>query len=488
MSLHERSLKELLELLKKKATSPLEIVTDLLAAIESKNNTLNAYLEVCGDDLMAAARKMTAEGRFAEKPLGGVPIAVKDNICVKGMKTTCGSRFLGNYRSPYQATAVERLLAAGALISGKTNLDEFAMGSSTENSAFGPAKNPWNTTFTPGGSSGGSAAAVAADIAPAALGSDTGGSIRQPASFCGVVGMKPTYGTVSRYGLVAFASSLDQIGPITKSIEDNALLLSVISGFDPFDATCLQATLPDFRDTLKKGLKGLTIGIPRDFIEDGMDTEVKKNFETVEAKLQSQKVRLVNVSLPHAKYAVACYYIIANAEASSNLARYDGVKYGYRAQEFGELHEMITRTRSEGFGEEVQRRMLLGTYVLSEGYYDAYYLKAQKVRSLIVNDFKAAFERCDLLMAPTSPTPAFKLGEKISDPLLMYFSDVFTIPANLAGLPAVSVPSGLSESRLPLGVQLIGSALGDHTALRGAYGLERMIDFRDKPFDRRPSE
>ncbi|NIM19071.1 MAG: Asp-tRNA(Asn)/Glu-tRNA(Gln) amidotransferase subunit GatA [Candidatus Latescibacteria bacterium] len=481
MPLNEHGLTELISLLQKKDITPLEIATDLLSAVNDKDKVLHAYLEVYGDELLDVAGRITRDGSFCEKPLCGVPIAVKDNICVEGKKTTCGSRILEDYESPYHATAIEKLIASGAIISGKTNLDEFAMGSSTENSAFGPTRNPWDLERAPGGSSGGSAAAVAAGIAPAALGSDTGGSIRQPAGFCGVVGMKPTYGTVSRYGLVAFASSFDQIGPIAKSVEDCALVLSVITGGDRKDATSTHSLTRDFTRSLEKGLEGLTVGIPKDFLKKNMDAEVEQNFDELLNLLRSHNVPIMDVSLPHSGYAVACYYIIANAEASANLARYDGVRYGYRAAEYDTLDDMYARTRGEGFGEEVQRRILLGTYVLSAGYYDAYYLKAQMVRSLIIRDFESAFEACDLLMMPTSPTPAFKLGEKVADPLLMYLSDIFTVPANLAGLPAISIPSGLSGGGLPLGIQLIGPPCKDETVLAAAYGLEREIGFDRKP-------
>ncbi len=481
MALHACGLTQLLKLLKKRETSPFEVASDLLSAIDSRNQAINAYLEVYREDLLEQAKRLTERGTFRDDPLFGIPIAVKDNICVKGRRTTCGSRMLESFRSPYHATAVERLLSAGALIVGRTNMDEFGMGSSTENSAFGPTRNPWNSGCVPGGSSGGSAAAVSADIAFAALGSDTGGSIRQPACLCGVVGMKPTYGRVSRYGLVAFASSLDQIGPIAKNVQDCAALLSVLCGHDPLDATSLRTRVPDFSGSLESGLEGLRVGIPWDFLETEMDPDVKRNFEWIIGELQALNVPLLDISLPHAKDAVACYYTIANAEASANLARFDGVRYGYRSKAYADLYEMYTRSRGEGFGEEVKRRILLGTYVLSAGYYDAHYLQAQKVRSLLIGDFQAVFERCDMVMLPTSPTPAFKLGEKISDPLLMYLSDIFTIPANLAGLPGISLPSGLSRDRLPTGVQLIGKALDEETVLKGAYGMEKVIGFRENP-------
>jgi len=477
--LSERTLWELRELVARGEARPSEIAEDLLATVEEKEPLVKAYLEVYGEELLERAREL--DGRKPEGPLFGLPVAVKDNICVAGKRTTCASKILEPYRSPYDATAVRKLKEAGALVSGKTNLDEFAMGSSTENSAFGPTHNPWDLGRAPGGSSGGSAAAVAAGTAIAALGSDTGGSIRQPASFCGVVGCKPTYGRVSRYGLVAFASSLDQIGPITRDVRDCALLLSVISGEDPLDATSVDAPVPDLVSSLDRGLEGLVVGVPWDFLEGEMDEDGKDNFSSLVNQLEGSGVEVRPVELPHARYAVACYYVIANAEASSNLARYDGVKYGYRAPQYRDLYSLYTRTRGEGFGEEVKRRILLGTYVLSAGYYDAYYLQAQKVRSLVIRDFEEAFTKCHLIMIPTSPTPAFKLGEKLEDPLLMYLSDIFTIPANLAGLPAVAVPTGLSRDRLPLGVQLMAPPLEEATVLRGAFGIERLVGFGEKP-------
>jgi aspartyl-tRNA(Asn)/glutamyl-tRNA(Gln) amidotransferase subunit A len=482
MGLNQHGLARLVSMLKGGEVSPLDVARDLVAAVEEREQYIHAFLDFDGDALIESARSITNAGGYKSTKLCGVPVMLKDNICVKDRATTCGSRILGRYVSPYDATVVERLRQDGAIIGGKTNLDEFAMGSSTENSGFGPTRNPWSRDHAPGGSSGGSAAAVAADMAIGALGSDTGGSIRQPAGFCGVVGMKPTYGRVSRYGLVAFASSLDQIGPVAKNVEDCALMLDVICGRDPKDATSLTAPVPDFSVKLNRGLKGLTIGVPRDFLGVGMDDGVKDNVDQVVDKLTREGTRVVDVSMPHGKYAVVCYYIIANAEASSNLARYDGVKYGHRTQRDSDIYAMYTRTRDEGFGEEVKRRILLGTYVLSAGYYDAYYLKAQKIRSLIVADFEEAFKLCDVVMLPTAPSPAFKLGEKIDDPLLMYLSDVFTIPLNLAGLPGVSVPSGLSADRLPFGMQLIGRPLDEVTLLQAAKGFQTLIKFEEKPF------
>jgi aspartyl-tRNA(Asn)/glutamyl-tRNA(Gln) amidotransferase subunit A len=451
-------------------TTPEAVVRELLDRIDRMDPRIGAFLEVYRDEALEEARRLGERPPEDASALWGVPVAIKDNICVKGKRTTCASRILEDYRPPYDATVIRRLREAGAVILGKTNLDEFAMGSSTENSAFRITRNPWDLERAPGGSSGGSAAAVAARMAPAALGTDTGGSIRQPASFCGVVGMKPTYGRVSRYGLVAFASSLDQIGPMTRSVEDAALLLEGIAGPDERDATSLDAPVERWRDELDRGPEG-----PRDFLGEGMDRTVEANFEGLLEKLAAEGVEVVEASLPHARLAVACYYIVANAEASSNLARYDGVKYGHRAESASNLRELYTRTRGEGFGEEVKRRILLGTYVLSAGYYDAYYLQAQKVRSLIQRDFARAFGQCHVILMPTSPTPAFRLGERLQDPLAMYLSDVFTIPPNLAGLPALSVPSGLSPEGLPLGVQVVGPALGEGTVLRAARVVERLV-------------
>ncbi|MDH3216521.1 MAG: Asp-tRNA(Asn)/Glu-tRNA(Gln) amidotransferase subunit GatA [Candidatus Krumholzibacteria bacterium] len=482
MRLNECGLAKLVTMAKAGEISPLDVASHVVAAVEARERDLRVFLDFDKDELLQTARSLTDSGDYRRTPLCGMPVMIKDNICVKDKPISCGSRILTGYKSPYDATVVVNLRKNGAIIGGKTNLDEFAMGSSTENSAFGPTRNPWSSEHAPGGSSGGSAAAVAADMAIVSLGSDTGGSIRQPASFCGVVGMKPTYGRVSRYGLVAFASSLDQIGPVTKSVEDSALMLNVMCGEDANDATSLPGAVPDFAANLDNGLKGLTFGVPRDFLEVGMDESVKDNFDKLVTNVQREGARVVDVSMPHAKYAVACYYIIANAEASSNLARFDGVKYGHRTQNDDDIYAMYVRTRDEGFGDEVKRRILLGTYVLSAGYYDAYYLQAQKVRSLVVADFAKAHERCDMVMLPTAPSPAFKLGEKIEDPLLMYLSDVFTIPINLAGLPGVSIPTGLSADRLPFGVQFIGRPLDESTLLQGARAVEKLVDFREKPF------
>ena len=444
---------------------------------------LNAFLTVTGD---AALERAEAIDRAAEAgeplpPLAGAVIAIKDNIVIRDVRTTAGSRILHNYRPPYTATVVERLQQAGAVIVGKTNCDEFAMGSSTENSAYGPVRNPWDTSRVPGGSSGGSAVAVAAGMATAALGSDTGGSIRQPASFSGVVGFKPTYGRVSRYGLVAFGSSLDQIGPLANSVEDAARILGVIAGRDPKDSTSLDVEVPDYLQALGGDARGLRVGVPREYYGEGLDPEVRASVEAAIDKLKDLGAEIVSVSLPHTEYAVPAYYLIATAEASSNLARYDGVRYGFRAEEAAALKEMYSRTRDQGFGAEVKRRIMLGTYALSAGYYDAYYGKAQKVRSLIERDFREAFASCDVIATPTAPQPAFRIGEKSDNPIEMYLTDIYTITLNLAGVPGVSLPCGLSSSGLPIGVQLIGRHFDEATLLTAAHNLEQALGFDSRP-------
>jgi len=460
------------------------IVESALDAAEELNGTLGAFLQI--DRAGALARLNNSDGRSDEsltRPLAAVPVAIKDNICVRGLQTSCGSAILGKYQPPYNATAIERLEAAGAIIIGKTNCDEFAMGSSNENSAFGPVRNPWDTGRVPGGSSGGSAAAVAARIVPVALGSDTGGSVRQPASLCGIVGVKPTYGRVSRYGLVAFGSSLDQIGIFATNTHDAALTLSVIAGRDARDATTTDVDVPDYVSELTGDLpRGARIGVARDLFGEGLDTDVRESVEAAIEVYRSLGAEVVDVELPHAKYAIAVYYIIATAEASSNLARFDGVRYGFRAEESRTLREMYQRTREEGFGAEVKRRIMLGTYVLSSGYYDAYYLKAQKVRALLKQDFSRAFERCDAIITPTSPTTAFLLGEKTDDPLAMYLNDIYTVTANLAGIPGLSVPCGLSATgSLPIGMQLLGPHWSEATLFRFAHAYEQAQPFTARP-------
>ena len=405
-------------------------------------------------------------------PLGGVPVGIKDVMVTRGIRTTAGSKILGNYVPPYDCTAVARLESAGAVILGKLNCDEFAMGSSNENSAWKPVHNPRDLTRVPGGSSGGSAAAVAADMAVAALGSDTGGSIRQPASFCGVVGLMPTYGRVSRYGLIAFASSLDHIGPLTKTVKDAAIVLRTIAGRDPMDSTSAEVPVPDYVADLEKPVRGLKIGVAKEYLGEGLDGEVRKAIEAAIQKLANQGCEIVEVSLPHTKYAIPTYYIVATAEASSNLARFDGVRYGYRAKDARTLSEMYRRSRDQGFGAEVKRRIMLGTYALSAGYYDAYYLKAQRVRTLLARDFEEAFKKVDAIVAPVSPTAAFKLGEKVDDPLAMYLADIYTVTADLAGIPGISVPCGETKTKLPIGLQILGRHFDESTILRVAQASE----------------
>ena len=449
--------------------SAVEICRDALRRIHGRNAALNAFLHVDEDRALARAAELDRQPP-PNAPLLGVPIAVKDNICTSGIRTTAASRVLETYVPPYSATAIERLEAAGAIVIGKTNCDEFAMGSSTEHSAFGPSRNPWDQDRAPGGSSGGSAVAVADGMVPLALGSETGGSIRQPAAFCGILGLKPTYGRVSRYGLIAFGSSLDQIGPFGSTAGDVAALMSVIAGHDPRDSTSSQAAVPDYAARLDGDLSGLRIGVPRALIADGVDAGVRARFDEGLSHLTAAGASLVDIELPHAALAIPVYYLVANAEASSNLARFDGVRYGTRGSN-GSVSEMYEQTRGR-FGAEVKRRIMIGTFVLSAGYYDAYYVKAQKVRALIRQDYVAAFTRVDAVAMPTTPTPAFTLGEKIDDPLQMYLSDVFTAAANLAGLPAVSVPCGL-VSDLPVGLQLTGRPFEEDVLLRAADALQR---------------
>ena len=460
-------------------TSVRKTVESSLNAAEKLNETLNAFLEIDRDGALTRADQLDQSP--ASQPLHGIPIAIKDNICVRGLQASCGSRILGDYRPPYNATVIERLQDAGAVIIGKTNCDEFAMGSSNENSAFGPVKNPWDTTKVPGGSSGGSAAAVAAGVVPVALGSDTGGSVRQPASLCGVIGLKPTYGRNSRYGLVAFASSLDQVGVFARNVSDAASVLSVIAGRDEHDATTADVPVPDYTASLTSDIKGARVGFPQSLFGAGLDDEVGKTVRAVVDTYRDLGAEIVEVDLPHARYAIAVYYIIATAEASSNLARFDGVRYGFRAEDAPELRQMYRKTREEGFGPEVKRRIMLGTYVLSAGYYDAYYRKAQQVRTLIENDFLDAFKKCDALITPTSPTAAFNLGAKVDDPLAMYLNDIYTVTANLAGVPGLSAPCGLSSERLPIGYQLLGPYWSEPTLFKLAYAYEQARPFTEKP-------
>ncbi|MEW6387796.1 MAG: Asp-tRNA(Asn)/Glu-tRNA(Gln) amidotransferase subunit GatA [Thermodesulfobacteriota bacterium] len=476
------SISQLAPLLSSGQVSPVEVTEELLSRIAARDNELNAYITVAAKEALAQAREAETRLRRGEAgPLTGIPLALKDVLVTQGLRTTCASRILENFLPPYDATVCARLRQAGAIFLGKANMDEFAMGSSTENSAFGPTRNPWQRDYIPGGSSGGSAAAVAADLCIASLGSDTGGSIRQPASHCGVVGLKPTYGRVSRYGLVAFASSLDQIGPITKEVQDAALLLQAIAGHDPRDSTSVPGPVPEYPAALGQEIRGLKIGVPREYLGPGLDPEVEAAVQEALKTLAGLGAELLEVSLPHTEYAVAAYYVVAMAEASSNLARYDGVKYGFRA-EGDNLLEMYANTRTRGFGAEVRRRIMLGTYALSAGYYEAYYQKASQVRTLIRRDFDAAFEQCAVLATPVAPTPAFPLGEKVADPLTMYLSDIFTISANLTGIPGISLPCGFSAQGLPIGLQLLGPALGEATLLQVAYAFEKSKDiYRRKP-------
>lgn len=484
MALFKLTLKELHEQFTCGAVTAAEIARAYFLRISQVEGKVKAFVSMAErDPILAQAHAIDQDMKTWRKTesLMAMPLAIKDNICTEGMRTTCGSRMLADFVSPYDATAVSKLREQRSFLIGKTNLDEFAMGSSTEHSAFGPSRNPWNTNYVPGGSSGGSAAAVAADACVAALGSDTGGSIRQPAACCGVVGLKPTYGRVSRYGLVAFASSLDQIGPITKDVTDCAMLLNVLAGHDPLDSTSADRPVPDYTRLLKKkDVKNITFGVPREYFAEGIDPEVDEAVRAAVDVLKDLGGTVREVSLPHTDTAVATYYLIATAEASSNLARYDGVKYGLRSKEKRELTEMYLFTRQEGFGPEVKRRIMLGTYALSSGYYDAYYGKAQAVRTLIRHDFEDVFQEADLLVAPVMPTPAFRLGEKIQDPLQMYLSDVYTIPASLAGNPAMSLPCGFSRQGLPIGLQLIARPFEEDIMLRAAHCYERATNWRKK--------
>jgi len=456
-------------------TSAVALAEAYYAKIESDDPKIGAYLTLSKGRAMAKAAAMDALAAKGDTlpPLGGVPVGIKDVMVTKGVRSTAGSKILGNYIPPYDCTAVSRLEAAGAVVLGKLNCDEFAMGSSNENSAWKPVHNPRDLSRVPGGSSGGSAACVAADMAVVALGSDTGGSIRQPASFCGVVGLLPTYGRVSRYGLIAFASSLDHIGPLAKSVKDAAIVLRTIAGRDPMDSTSAEVPVPDYVAELDKPVRGMKIGIAKEYLGEGLDGEVRKAVEAGIQKLASLGCEIVEVSLPHTPYAVPAYYIVATAEASSNLARFDGVRYGHRAKDGRTLSEMYRRSRNEGFGAEVKRRIMLGTYALSAGYYDAYYLKAQKVRTLLTRDFEEAFKKVDAIVTPTSPTAAFKLGEKVDDPLAMYLADIYTVTADLAGIPGISVPCGETREKLPIGMQILGKHFGEATILRVAHAYER---------------
>ena len=460
--------------IQERKTSASALAESFYSKIENDDPKIGAFLTLSKERAMAKTAEMDALAAKGEKlpPLGGVPVGIKDVMITKGIRTTAGSKILGNYVPPYDCTAVARLEAAGAVVLGKLNCDEFAMGSSNENSAWKPVHNPRDLSRVPGGSSGGSAAAVAADMAVAALGSDTGGSIRQPASFCGVVGLMPTYGRVSRYGLIAFASSLDHIGPLTKTVKDAAIVLRTMAGRDPMDSTSAELPVPDYVAELEKAVRGLKIGVAKEYLGEGLDPEVRKAIEAAIQKLARQGCEIVDVSLPHTKYAIPTYYIVATAEASSNLARFDGVRYGYRAKDARTLSEMYRRSRDQGFGAEVKRRIMLGTYALSAGYYDAYYLKAQRVRTLLTWDFEEAFKKVDAIVAPVSPTAAFKLGEKVDDPLAMYLADIYTVTADLAGIPGISVPCGETKEKLPIGLQILGRHFDESTILRVAQASE----------------
>lgn len=476
------SIRELHHQLINKERSAVEIAEAAIARIQTLEPQLHSFLQVTAEVALQQAQQVDAKIAAGEELglLAGIPIGIKDNICTKGVPTTCASRILENFVPPYEATVSQKLIDAGAVMVGKTNLDEFAMGGSTETSAFQLTANPWDLARVPGGSSGGSAAAVAAEECIVSLGSDTGGSIRQPASFCGIVGMKPTYGLVSRYGLVAFASSLDQIGPFARSVEDAAILLNAIAGYDPMDSTSLNVEIPDYTQFLVPDLKGKKVGVITETFGDGLDPEVEKAVRQAIQQLKDLGAEVQDISCPRFRYGIAAYYIIAPSEASANLARYDGVKYGKRIEDAENLMEMYTRTRAEGFGAEVKRRIMIGTYALSAGYYDAYYLKAQKVRTLIKQDFEAAFGKVDVLVCPTAPTPAFKAGDKSADPLSMYLIDLMTIPVNLAGLPGMSVPCGFSSEGLPIGLQIIGNVLREDQVFQTAYAYEQATDWHTR--------
>ena len=481
MELCQLTIHEAHDRLIRRQISSVELTTAVFDRIAAVDDKVGAYITLFENDALAQAEKadtLISQGRVT--PITGIPLAIKDVLCTKNTRTTCGSKILENFVPVYDSTVVQRLKDSHAVIVGKTNLDEFAMGSSNEHSAFHPTCNPWDLNRIPGGSSGGSAAATIAGECIAALGTDTGGSIRQPCSHCGIVGLKPTYGRVSRFGLVAFASSLDQAGPIAKDVTDCALLMNEVFGYDSKDSTSVSLEVPDYTKALQTGVEGLVAGIPKEYFIEGMDADVAAAVDKAIKSLEALGVTLKEVSLPHTDYAVAAYYIIAPAEASSNLARYDGVKYGFRDASSSDLIEMYQNTRSRGFGAEVQRRIIIGTYALSAGYYDAYYKKASQVRTLITDDFKQAFRSCDVLLGPVAPSPAFRLGEKLDDPLSMYLSDIFTLPASLAGIPGISVPCGFSKEGLPIGLQILGGHFAEETLIRVAYNFEQTTDFKDK--------
>lgn len=482
MSLYDLTLNEVAGKIKNKEVTIKEVLDDIYSRIEDVEPKVDAYITLTKDLAYKRAEELQERLNNGEDigVLGGVPIAIKDNICTNGVKTTCASKMLESFTPIYDATVVKKLEEAGAIIVGKTNMDEFAMGSSTETSYFKKTKNPWNLSRVPGGSSGGSAAAVSSDMAFAALGSDTGGSIRQPASYCSVVGLKPTYGLISRFGLIAFASSLDQIGPFTKNVEDAAIMLNVISGHDKLDTTSADIEKIDYTKALVSDVKGKVIGIPTDFITEGISEDVKQAYDNAIDTLKAAGAKIEEIKLEYAKYSLATYYIIATAEASSNLGRYDGIRYGYRAKDFNDLDELYVKSRTEGFGDEVKRRIMLGTYVLSSGYYDAYYKRAQQVRTLIVDNFKKAFEKCDVIMIPTAPNTSFKFGAHNASPLEMYLEDIYTVPVNIAGLPGISVPGGFGENGMPIGIQFIAKAFDEQNLLQVAYSFEKNTSYVDK--------
>jgi len=476
----EKTVAELSAALRRKEISSVELARLFLERID-KYKDLNAFITVDADRTLSQAKASDERlARGANNPLTGIPVAQKDIFCADGWRTTCGSRILSNFVAPYNATTVDKFNQAGVVCLGKTNMDEFAMGSSNETSYYGVVKNPWNPALVPGGSSGGSAAAVVARLAPAATGTDTGGSIRQPAALCNLTGLKPSYGRVSRYGMIAFASSLDQGGPIARTAEDAALLLNVMAGFDPRDSTSVDEPVPDYTQSLNNDIKGLRIGLPKEYFSQGLNPEVMKVIESAIAEFKKLGARVVDVTLPNSQLAIPCYYVLAPAEASSNLSRFDGARYGLRAKDYTDLMDMYCKTRAEGFGAEVKRRIMIGTYALSAGYYDAYYLKAQKLRRLIAEDFRKAFEACEVIMGPTSPTTAFKIGEKSDDPVAMYLSDIYTISVNLAGLPGMSIPAGFAADGLPVGLQLIGQYFNESRLLNAAHCYQQATDWHKR--------
>lgn len=482
MELYELTVHELLDKLSKKEITSEDITKSYINRINEKENEVEAFVTVISEEAENKSKEIDKKKQNGEitNNLAGIPIGIKDNICTKGIKTTCSSKMLEDFVSPYDATVMDKINSENLITIGKLNMDEFAMGGSTENSYFKKTKNPWNLSKVPGGSSGGSAAAVASQMVPWALGSDTGGSIRQPASFCGVVGLKPTYGLVSRYGLVAFASSLDQIGPITKDVRDSAILLNIIAGHDEKDSTSMDLPKKDYEKALTGDIKGLKIGVPKEFFGEGINKEVKESLKQAIELYKKLGAEVEEFSLDIAKYALAAYYIIACAEASSNLGRFDGIRYTYRAKDFKDLKDLYKKTRSEGFGAEVKRRIILGTYVLSSGYYDAYYKKAQQVRTLVMNEFNKGFEKYDVILTPTAPTVAFGIGEKSDNPLEMYLADICTVSVNIAGLPGISIPCGIDNAGMPIGMQLIGNKFQEETILNAAYSFEQEYKFREK--------